>query len=973
MLGMLPELLLPIVVALIITFLSLRLQLFVERDMPGRFAFIFGGVIIFAAVSWQVVEKTNAYQNWFIEEAYGYIDFAQFAVLLIGLVLSVIGLAFFADYWQIRKEEIDTREHKLSILDNLQRDAKGSYQLMELLNISINEITSHIPECSGAVFLLNRARRQFVLTSSIGLTKEENALLEYYPLERNIISQSMDLGEPLISGQFTFLDRDKKQMSSRFGSCLVLPMVSGRDKIGGILLLSEESQCFSRQEIRFLQPIAEWLGEKIKAARLERELTTSKDNIEEIETNHTALISRVMTATDSFMVHNVLESFCLSLVGMVSCNSAHLMGLSSGSLQYYGSSESLFDLSESYKTALVDAIDRRRPLIINQEGKTEDDRTIITLSTLVYPLPGKNTTDAIVLRRESRAFSINDNDLKIVDLFAHLAQAVLQKNNNQKMDLTRRRGFDTILSMLRFDSNEKADPNPESFLEQIIPALPNGSQAVLFTKEQNGSFRAAFTHRVNQEIINDFVIYPGEGIVGLSANNNQTNFVYGRNAVGKTLEAMDPPTREKFYRIFGEKGLPSFWAICPINKMEKTLGVAALFFDITESERGEWERVLTLAVSLYSVRLMIADLNIKNIKDKAKSHEADLPGDVINRLNNYLSAVIGNAELAFTRPELTGDIAEHLRSIISEAEKAASFLKSSTSKPIANLGSGRVDNPKVSNPRKIITAILDRLFISENLYMVGGRPKEFVVNLESDDQIDFTEEKLASLAEEAIKVLSSEASEDEKIALKLYRRKDFVYVDIYRIQNEYQPVELVSSYGNYLMPSDVIKIRPADTFLKHISGGNCYYAYDNTRERPAYLSFKFPVLLDSILDQSKSSEKIKVLAIDDQKMILDLISAMCQSLGYVVQTASSGLEGIELFRKNKYDIVLTDLSMPGISGIETATEIMKISPGTPVVLVTGWKIDIDKSKLETAGIKDILYKPFRIENLTEVVQSLAKS
>ncbi|MFH2048564.1 MAG: GAF domain-containing protein, partial [bacterium] len=595
MFGMLPELLLPVVVALIIIFLSLRLQLFVEKDMPGRFAFISGGIIIFAAISWQVVEKTEAYQNWFIEEAYGYIDFAQFVVLLIGLIISVIGLAFYADYWQIRKDEIDTREHKLSILDNLQRDAKGSYQLMELLNISINEITSHIPESSGAVFLLNRARRQFVLTSSVGLTKEENALLEYYPLERNIISQSIDLGEPLISGQFTFLDRNKKQQSSRFGSCLVLPMVSGRDKIGGILLLAEESQCFNRQEIRYLQPIAEWLGEKIKATRLERELSTSINNIEEIESNHTALISRVMTATDSFMVHNVIESFCLSLVGMVSSKSAHLMGLSNGSLQYYGSSESLFDLSESYKTALVDAIDRRKPLIINQEGKTEDGRTFITLSTLVYPLPGKNSTDAIVLRRESKPFSINDNDLKIVDLFAHLAQAVLQKDNYQKLDLTRRRGFDTILSLLRFDSNEKADANPETFLEQLVPALPKDAQGVLFTKEPNGSFKAAFTHKVDEEILQDFVIYPGEGIVGMSVNNDRTSFVYGRNAIGKTLDAMDPPTREKFYQIFGEKGLPSFWAVCPINKVDKPLGVVVLFFDITESEKGEWERVLTLA------------------------------------------------------------------------------------------------------------------------------------------------------------------------------------------------------------------------------------------------------------------------------------------------------------------------------------------------------------------------------------------
>jgi len=973
MIGMLPDLLLPVIVALIIIFISIRLRLFVDKDIPGRFAFIFGGLLIFTAVAWQAVEQTDAYRVWFLEEVYGYIDFGQFIVLLIGLVTAVVGLAFYADYWQIRKEEIDTREQKLSIMDNLQRDARGPYQLMELLNISIREMTSHLPECSGAVFLLNRARRQFVLTSSVNLTKQENALLEYYPLERNIISQSIDLSEPLISGEFTFLDRNRKQQSSRFGSCLVLPMVSGRDKIGGIILLAEESQYFSRQEISYLQPIAEWLAEKIKATRLERELTTSQNNIESINTIHSTLISRVMTATDSFMVHDVIESFCRSLVGMVACKSAHLMGLSNGTLQYYGSSESLFDLSESYKTALVDAIDRRKPLIINQEGKTDKGRSFVTLSTLVYPLPGKNSTDAIVLRRESKPFSINDNDLKVVDLFAHLAQVVLQKDNYQKLDLTRRRGFDTILNLLRFDSDEILDTKPEIFLEQIVPALPKEAQAVLFSKEPNGSFTAMAGHRVNEDIIQDFVIYPGEGIVGISVNNDRPSFVYGRNAIGKSLEAMDTPTREKFYSLFGEKGLPSFWAVCPVNKIDATLGVVVIFFDITESERGEWERVLTLATSLYSVRLTINELNRLKTNDKSKGLETGLPGDTINRINNYLSAVIGNAELAFTRPELTGDVAEHLRSIIAEAEKAASFLKNSFTKSEKTSIQDKVTETKISSPGKSISSILDKLHISENLYMVGGRPREFVVALESDDQINFDDDKIASLAEETIKVLASEASEDEKIGLKLYRRNDAVYFDIYRIQDEYQPVELVSSYGNYLNPGEVIKERPADTFLRHISDSNCHYAYDNTREQPAYLSFKFPIIIDPMQVQAKPDVSIRVLAIDDQKMILDLISAMCQSLGYKVQTASSGAEGIELVKQNNFDIILTDLSMPGISGLKAATEIMKIRPGIPVVLVTGWKIDIEKSKLEAAGIRDILYKPFRIENLTEVIQTLAKA
>ena len=68
---------------------------------------------------------------------------------------------------------------------------------------------------------------------------------------------------------------------------------------------------------------------------------------------------------------------------------------------------------------------------------------------------------------------------------------------------------------------------------------------------------------------------------------------------------------------------------------------------------------------------------------------------------------------------------------------------------------------------------------------------------------------------------------------------------------------------------------------------------------------------------------------------------MCQSLGYEVMTAPSGSEGIALARSHEFSIILTDLAMPGMSGLEAAGEIRKVQPGVPVVLVTGWEVNID--------------------------------
>ncbi|RKX24488.1 MAG: sigma-54-dependent Fis family transcriptional regulator, partial [Candidatus Zixiibacteriota bacterium] len=92
--------------------------------------------------------------------------------------------------------------------------------------------------------------------------------------------------------------------------------------------------------------------------------------------------------------------------------------------------------------------------------------------------------------------------------------------------------------------------------------------------------------------------------------------------------------------------------------------------------------------------------------------------------------------------------------------------------------------------------------------------------------------------------------------------------------------------------------------------------------------------------------------------------------GYRVKIATNGEAAIQAVSDSRFDIALIDLAMPGMSGLEVAARIRKIAPDTPIVLVTGWGVDIDTSQLEAIGIKDVLYKPFRIEHLTEKIQSL---
>ena len=120
----------------------------------------------------------------------------------------------------------------------------------------------------------------------------------------------------------------------------------------------------------------------------------------------------------------------------------------------------------------------------------------------------------------------------------------------------------------------------------------------------------------------------------------------------------------------------------------------------------------------------------------------------------------------------------------------------------------------------------------------------------------------------------------------------------------------------------------------------------------------------------KLTKKLKVLAIDDQRMILDLLTSMFANLGHSTEVAETGLEGIAKFNQNAFDLVVTDLGLLDISGFEVSQKIKEQNPEVPIVMITGWGANFDQEQLKKAGVDYILAKPFKLEQLTEVVEKV---
>jgi PAS domain S-box-containing protein len=115
----------------------------------------------------------------------------------------------------------------------------------------------------------------------------------------------------------------------------------------------------------------------------------------------------------------------------------------------------------------------------------------------------------------------------------------------------------------------------------------------------------------------------------------------------------------------------------------------------------------------------------------------------------------------------------------------------------------------------------------------------------------------------------------------------------------------------------------------------------------------------------------RILFVDDEKALVDLGKQMLEGLGYRVSAQTSSLDALEIFRSepDAFDLVITDLTMPGLTGIGLARKITSIRPRTPVILCTGFS-DQNEDQAETAGVCDFIMKPYVVATLAGSIRKV---
>ena len=114
----------------------------------------------------------------------------------------------------------------------------------------------------------------------------------------------------------------------------------------------------------------------------------------------------------------------------------------------------------------------------------------------------------------------------------------------------------------------------------------------------------------------------------------------------------------------------------------------------------------------------------------------------------------------------------------------------------------------------------------------------------------------------------------------------------------------------------------------------------------------------------------KVLVVDDDPVVGKSFDRVLSGKGYAVITASSGQEALNKLETEDYDVVYTDIKMPGMSGLEMAEQMKQSRPWLPVVIVTGYGSPGNEARAEAAGVSGFLRKPLSPEMIEESAEKV---
>ena len=392
--------------------------------------------------------------------------------------------------------------------------------------------------------------------------------------------------------------------------------------------------------------------------------------------------------------------------------------------------------------------------------------------------------------------------------------------------------------------------------------------------------------------------------------------------------------------------------------------------------------------------LAVSAVDISQIKQmqEALNHSqkmeaiGTLAGGIAHDVNNALFVMTGYADLALGGVEPGSRTANYLNSVL----KAGQRIKAMVNQILA-FGKGEEDQKKPVH----LTPLLKEIF----KYMRGAIPQRVRLEEQIDCQNDLVEADTTQLYQLIVNLMvnARDAMMDSggkiTVCLKNISKEETKSETARKLSDGQYLLMTITDTGRGMTKEIMDRIFDPFFTTKQAGAGlgmglsmilmildNHDATIEVESEPGAGTSFNVYFRVCQIDDKKSESRELpeeisgseRILFVDDDSAILEMSKQLLELMGYQVTLASSGYEALDLIQKraDSIDMVITDMTMPGMNGIELAQEITKISPQLPVILCSGYTDVVEEENASDMGIGAFITKPISRNELSETIRRL---
>ena len=141
---------------------------------------------------------------------------------------------------------------------------------------------------------------------------------------------------------------------------------------------------------------------------------------------------------------------------------------------------------------------------------------------------------------------------------------------------------------------------------------------------------------------------------------------------------------------------------------------------------------------------------------------------------------------------------------------------------------------------------------------------------------------------------------------------------------------------------------------------------------PAIVGGNIPSSLQEESDEIKWAGGGHILFVDDEHVLVEMGQSLLERFGYEVTACTSSLDALAIFQRDphQFDVVITDQTMPGMTGIDLARRMLQVRPDLPIILCTGYSKLVDEVQAKACGIKGFAFKPLAKKEIGELIRNV---